>query len=206
MEWRQFWADHRIQQPLSCRLPIANRSGIGCWLPCHHVLLLVLPALLLASGPTQYQVTGVLVDADQAPVTGVSVLLLTHQDEQIASDQTDDQGHFALVYESEPTTVDPANGADLPAEFKLGASYPNPFNPRTTVPFHAPENTRANIKVYNILGQEVLRTGADISAGSHEIQVNLGGRLSQGQYILRVQGDGFSLTLPPANRSEVLPG
>ncbi len=164
-------------------------------LPIISVLLLLLhPSLLLSSALTQFQVTGILVDADQAPVSGVSVLLLNDQSEQIASDQSDSQGRFTLAYQV--TSADPGDGADLPAEFKLGASYPNPFNPRTTVPFHAPENTRATITVYNILGQEILRTGADISAGSHKIQVNLGGRLSQGQYILSVQGDGFSLTRP----------
>ena len=160
------------------------------------VFFLLFPALLFASAPTQYEVTGILValngGAQQAPVYGMSVLLLNHQSEQIASDQSDSQGRFTLVYQV--TSVDPGDGADLPAEFKLGASYPNPFNPRTTVPFYAPQNTRATITVYNILGQEVLRTGADVSAGSHEIEVSLGGRLSQGQYILRVQGDGFSLT------------
>ena len=116
----------------------------------------------------QFEITGVLVEQDQTPVAGLSVKLLNEHDEQIASDQTDVQGRFTLVYETQPTSADPQGGADFPSEFKLGSSYPNPFNPRTTVPFHAPENTRAVITVYNILGQQVLRTGAEISAGSHE--------------------------------------
>ncbi|TVQ75118.1 MAG: T9SS C-terminal target domain-containing protein, partial [Balneolaceae bacterium] len=141
---------------------------------------------LSAMFTNEYEVSGILVDPDQAPVSGVHVMLFNENDGEIASGQTDDQGRFTLVYWAEPTSADPRGGPDMPAGFKLGASYPNPFNPRTTVPFYAPENTRAVITVHNILGQEVLRIGTDINAGSHEIQVNLGGRLSQGQYILRV--------------------
>ena len=159
-----------------------------------HILLLTLLAIFIASPAAHFEITGALVDRDQAPLAGLTVKLLNEHDEQIASDQTDAQGRFRLVYESKPTSSDPFSGADMPTEFKLGSSYPNPFNPRTTVPFHAPENTSAVITVYNILGQQVLRTGAEISAGSHEIQVNLGGRLSQGRYILRVQGEGFSVS------------
>ncbi len=158
-----------------------------------QIVLILFSAFLISNLATQYEVSGLLVDADQAPVTGMSVLLLNDQDEQIASDITDGEGRFTLVYQAEPTSVDRDGSPDTPSGFTLGPSYPNPFNPRTAVPFYAPENTRAIITVHNILGQEVLRTGVDISAGSHEIQVNLGGRISQGQYILRVQGDGFSL-------------
>ncbi len=157
------------------------------------IVYLVLSAFIFSNLSTHHEVTGVLVDADQNPVAGLLVMLLNENEEQIASDQTNDQGRFTLIYQAEPTTADPMAGSEMPAEFKLGSTYPNPFNPRTTVPFHAPVNTRAIITVHNILGQEVLRTGVDISAGSHEIQINLGGSVSQGQYIFRVQGDGFSL-------------
>ena len=159
-----------------------------------HTIMLILLAFVLTSSSTQYEVTGVLVDQNQDPVAGLSVMLFNESDEQIASDQTDSQGRFSLVYQVEPTSADPFGDADMPSEFKLGSSYPNPFNPRTTVPFYAPENTQVFIVLYNILGQEVLRRQAKINAGSHEIQVNLGGRLSQGQYILQVQGVGFSLS------------
>ena len=159
-----------------------------------HIILFILLVFLFTSSSTQYEVTGVLVDPNQVPVAGLSVMLFNESDEQIASDQTDSQGRFSLVYQVEPTSADPVGGVDMPSEFKLGSSYPNPFNPRTTVPFYAPENTNAIITVYNVLGQQVLHTQANLSAGSHEIHVNLGGRLSQGQYILQIQGNGFSLT------------
>lgn len=157
-----------------------------------HFILPFLLAFLFSSNET-YEVTGKLVDEDGSAIAEHQVLLVDEIDEQIASDQTDSEGRFTLFYQVEPTTADPHTGPKMPSEFKLGASYPNPFNPRTTVPFYSPEHTQAVITIYNILGQRLLRSHADISAGSNEIQVNLGGNFSQGQYIIRVQGEGFSL-------------
>ena len=176
-----------------------KKSGEGVMLRVHtvvpvRIVVFFLMAFLFASSSTRYEVTGVLVDQNKAPLAGLSVILLNENEEQIDSDISDNHGFFTLAYQVEPTSVNPLGNTDLPSEFKLGASYPNPFNPRTTVPFYAPENTRAVIAVYNIIGQEVLHTQVDVSAGSHEIQVNLGGRLSQGQYLLRVSGNDFSLT------------
>ncbi|MDI6400619.1 FISUMP domain-containing protein [Balneolaceae bacterium ANBcel3] len=158
-----------------------------------HIILLIVLALLCIGSSAQYEVTGTLVDPDQDPVSGLSVMLFNEKDEQIATDITDDNGEFTLVYQVEPTSADPQDGSDIPSEFKLGSSYPNPFNPTTTVPFHVPERTQAVISIYNILGQRLLSNHVDISAGSNEIQVNLGGNFSQGQYIIRVQGEGYSL-------------
>ena len=159
-------------------------------LPFLAVLLFLLPA----ANTITYEVTGTLTDNSEAPVAGHPVSLFNADEELIVSDVTDGLGHFRLAYQVEVTSSDPFGRPDTPSEFKLGASYPNPFNPHTRIPFFVPQNTRATISVYNILGQEVLGTVADVNAGSHEIQVSLGGTLSQGQYILRVQGDGFSLS------------
>jgi hypothetical protein len=42
-----------------------------------------------------------------------------------------------------------------PGAFVLAQNYPNPFNPTTTIEFAVPQNGRAALKVYNVLGQEV---------------------------------------------------
>jgi len=156
--------------------------------------IFIILAFLFTDSSAQYQVTGVLLDPDQTPLSSISVKLLNDADELLADDQTDSQGRFSLAYQLDHTSADPQNEPERPSGFKLGSSYPNPFNPRSTVPFYAPENTRAIISVHNILGQSVLSAHADISAGNNDIIVNLGGHLSQGQYILRVQGEGYSLT------------
>ncbi len=50
------------------------------------------------------------------------------------------------------------------------ASYPNPFNPSTTLNFHLPMSGDANLAIYNVQGQlvETLSQG-HLTAGSHQV-------------------------------------
>lgn len=102
---------------------------------------------------TTYQVTGTLVNNMGEPVAGHGVYLYDENAEGIASDRSDSLGRFLLSYEAEPVSTDPADGPDTgrrtshqkPSGFNLGSSYPNPFNPRTRIPFQVPEHTTAGL-------------------------------------------------------------
>ena len=158
------------------------------------VIIFSFGVLLFSNSSNHFEVTGTLINETGSAVTRHQVFLYNERDELIAGEKTDSEGRFTLQYEQQPTSADPHGSPESPTGFRLGSSYPNPFNPKTTVPFHAPESARVSMILYTVLGQEVMRTQAEVSPGSHEIEVNLGGRLSQGQYLLRVQGDGFSKT------------
>jgi uncharacterized protein (TIGR02145 family) len=157
------------------------------------VVMLFFLAFLFADDPTTYEVTGRLIDSDSNAVAGITVLLRNEQEQTIASGQSNADGHFVLSYQAEAASADPFDDLQSPSEFRLGSSFPNPFNPVTTIPFHAPEATQAVIEVYDILGRQVIQTQTGVGQGSHHIVVNLGSGLSQGQYLLRVRGSGFSL-------------
>ncbi len=43
----------------------------------------------------------------------------------------------------------------VPFDFALEQNYPNPFNPSTTIRYSVPQTSIVNIKVYNLIGQEV---------------------------------------------------
>lgn len=159
-----------------------------------QVSLLILTFFLFSSSARIYDVTGRLVTEHRNPIANHQIVFYDDNDVQIATDQTDSQGNFHFSYQGQPTSAEPARRLDGPSEFALGSSYPNPFNPRTVIPFEVPESTDAVIAIYNILGQEVIRTRANLTPGSHEIVVNLGSGMSQGTYLLRVNGRGYSLT------------
>jgi len=56
----------------------------------------------------------------------------------------------------------------MPHEFALGANFPNPFNPSTTIPVAVPATADVRLWIFNILGEEV-RTLHDgpLAAGRH---------------------------------------
>jgi hypothetical protein len=57
-----------------------------------------------------------------------------------------------------------------PDEFKIIGNFPNPFNPSTTIVFTLPKNENVVIKIYNVLGEEIIKiTDGEFSAGKNEI-------------------------------------
>lgn len=45
---------------------------------------------------------------------------------------------------------------EIPSKFSLFPNYPNPFNTETIIRYDIPQNGFVSIKVFNILGQEIV--------------------------------------------------
>jgi len=89
-----------------------------------------------------------------------------------------------------------AETGNIPSGFKLYQNYPNPFNPVTTITFDVPEETDITIKVYNILGEEIVTiTQRKYKPGIYN--VNWDGRnenglkVSSGIYIYKMYSGNF---------------
>jgi type IX secretion system substrate protein len=84
--------------------------------------------------------------------------------------------------------IRPKIGVDAqPGEFTLNQNYPNPFNPTTTIDFELGGQSYVTLKVFNILGQEVmtLLDHEQIEGGTQEIAVD-GTGLTSGVYFYRL--------------------
>lgn len=99
---------------------------------------------------------------------------------------------FSLVINRLATNVVPDN--DLPVSFRLGANYPNPFNPTTRIEFDVPESTHVRLEVFSITGQHVATMVNEIKqAGTHQILFDAS-HLSSGVYLYRLQAGTFIQT------------
>jgi hypothetical protein len=76
---------------------------------------------------------------------------------------------------------------NIPTEFKLNQNYPNPFNPITTIEFDLPKTGEVSLKIYNILGEEVITLVSErLSAGSYSYEWEAS-NLASGVYLYRLQ-------------------
>ncbi len=75
-----------------------------------------------------------------------------------------------------------ANDLSHAKEFALGQNYPNPFNPSTMIRYQVPVSGNVELKVFDVLGEEVAELVNGIqSAGSYNCSFNAAG-LPSGLY------------------------
>ena len=103
-------------------------------------------------------------------------------------------GAFVFLNQGVPAaTAIAAETVATPAVFVLGANYPNPFNPATTIPLVVPSGAKdVDLTIYNVLGQPMQRiwTGS-LPAGEHRLTWNgrdvHGQPVAAGVYVYRLQ-------------------
>ena len=101
--------------------------------------------------------------------------------------------HFNFLF------TDVEGETQLPTEFALLQNYPNPFNPTTTITYHLPKTANVELKVYDVLGNEVATLiNEEKSAGVFEVQFNLTQdsrpAMSSGVYFYKLTAGDFVST------------
>lgn len=80
------------------------------------------------------------------------------------------------------------------SNYVLSQNYPNPFNPVTKISFAIPTNGFVSLKVYNIVGKEVMTlVNKNMTVGSYSVDFNAA-LLSSGVYFYRLESGNFSET------------
>ncbi len=76
---------------------------------------------------------------------------------------------------------------NLPNGFVLEQNYPNPFNPETSIRFALKQDTKASLKVFNAMGEEVATLFDGIAEAGRYYDVKFSGNdLSSGFYIYKL--------------------
>jgi len=86
---------------------------------------------------------------------------------------------------SEITSV-PSPIGMLPNNYSLEQNYPNPFNPTTTIRYQLPNAGYVTLKVYDILGREVVTLVNEVKAAGSYSAIFDGDKLASGVYIARL--------------------
>lgn len=88
------------------------------------------------------------------------------------------------------TGVEKTNN-EIPNHFSLSQNYPNPFNPSTKIEYSIRKESFVQLKVYDILGDEVATlVNEEQSTGVYRVELDATA-LPSGVYFYRIQADTF---------------
>jgi len=102
-------------------------------------------------------------------------------------------GTYALI---DQLIFDQATGVksikQVPDGYSLNQNYPNPFNPLTTIEYSIPKTSYVELKVFDVLGNEVATlVNEELSAGFYKA-VFSDSNLASGLYIARIIAGNYS--------------
>ncbi len=107
--------------------------------------------------------------------------------------------YLARWTKSDPTDVVEFDPDNLPTHYNMSQSYPNPFNPITTIEFNLPKRSHVTVTIYNLLGQQVQSlVDQELSVGNYKVTWDGstfgGGHASTGVYFYRIVTEDFTET------------
>jgi hypothetical protein len=83
---------------------------------------------------------------------------------------------------------------ELPKDFALFQNYPNPFNPTTKIRYDVPKSSRVTLKVFNLIGQEVLTLVDGVEEPGFKTVELDASNMASGIYFYKLQTDEVTLT------------
>lgn len=104
---------------------------------------------------------------------------------------------FTVSHQPSSIELDPGNWIlkliedEIPAAYVLKQNYPNPFNSSTTIEYEIPHAGSVRLKVFNILGQEILSLiNEKRDLGLHSVRFDAAG-ISSGVYFYELRANDY---------------
>lgn len=99
--------------------------------------------------------------------------------------------HVELFVQGGITGVQENLLENIPTSFSLKQNYPNPFNPSTKIDYTIPETQRVVVKVFNVLGSEIMTlVDAVKTKGSYTLELDMNG-FASGVYFYMLKTHAF---------------
>ena len=99
---------------------------------------------------------------------------------------------FTYMGDFEITNIIVANSSSavsvrMPSDLSLGAAYPNPFNPSTTIDLYVPMEGNVNVQVYDLSGRAVQTLLSGVQPqGDYNLTWNATD-VASGMYLIRAE-------------------
>jgi hypothetical protein len=125
--------------------------------------------------------------------TGVEIDKEVWLTQQGVIEGKDDVVEAAIEWINNASSVnDDENG--IVKEYYLNQNFPNPFNPTTTIKYRIPELCFVNVKVFDVLGEEIeTLVDEEKPTGNYEVKFSAN-RLSSGIYFYTLTAGEFRET------------
>ncbi|MBS4029493.1 MAG: T9SS type A sorting domain-containing protein [Ignavibacteriales bacterium] len=106
-------------------------------------------------------------------------------------------GYYGMIYKLEinPQTGLTERDIPHPQQYSLLSSYPNPFNPSTTIRFEIPKKSFVTLKIFDEQGKEITTlTSQQYDAGTYNFEWN-GSKMASGVYFCKIETEYSSKTV-----------
>ena len=115
---------------------------------------------------------------------------------QMSKDPLGPSNMFIYTQIFKPTELVDIEKDEAPTKnYKIYQNYPNPFNPNTEIKYEIGDTRFVSVKVYNILGQEVVTLmNKEQKAGSYNVFFS-GENLPSGMYLVHMKAGNYSNTI-----------
>lgn len=91
--------------------------------------------------------------------------------------------------------VEDETSPEVVTSYELSQNYPNPFNPSTVINYQIVKGSHVNLKVFDILGNEIATLVNEFKpAGKYDIHFDAGKNLAAGIYFYRLSAGSFTET------------
>jgi len=146
---------------------------------------------LAASGGSVSPATSVSSYLWQVPQTYSPDCLVRVSDNSNSSINDVSNAPFSIV----PVMTSAAENEGVPVNFSISQNYPNPFNPATQIRYGIPQQSKVQIRIFDLLGREVARLfDGEQPAGYHSItwkgEGYSGASAASGIYFYRIDATG----------------